>query len=64
MPYKIVKHGSCYSVVNKSNGKVHSKCSTEKNAKRQMRLLYGVDHGMIPRGSKSRKSPRMVAAQR
>lgn len=42
MPYSIVVK-KCYSVVNTKTGKVHSKCATEANAKKQIKLLYSVE---------------------
>lgn len=46
MPYEIKKVSPrCWSVVNTDTKKVHSKCSTKKNAERQMRLLYGIESG-------------------
>ena len=45
MPYQIrkVRNKKCYTVKNKKNGKVHSKCTTKKKAMKQIRLLYMVD---------------------
>ena len=62
MPFEI-KHPSprCWSVVNTKTGKVHSKCSTKKNAERQMKLLYGIESGkweptgMMPKKKKTMK---------
>jgi len=48
MPYTTVKKGTCYSVVNKDTGRVHSKCSSKANAIKQMKLLYGVESGWKP----------------
>jgi hypothetical protein len=42
MPYKTIKvkgKYNCYRVINTQNKKAFSKCSTQKNATRQMRLL-------------------------
>ena len=50
MPYTIVRHGKCYQVINKITGQVHAKCATLANAKKQMRLLYAIENGYIPRG--------------
>lgn len=58
MPYKIERRKSCYRVVNKKNKKVHSKCSTKRNASRQFRLLNALEHNpdFIPRAqSRSRR---------
>ena len=48
--YKIIKHGKCYSVVNTKTNKLHSRCSTVKNANKQLRLLNAIDHGFQPAG--------------
>lgn len=51
MPYKIYKRGrGCYEVVNTDTGRIHSKCTTLERAKKQVHLLYGVEHGFIPTG--------------
>ena len=53
MPYDIRKKGTGYVVVNTATGKEHSKKPIPKSrAESQMRLLYGIEHGMIPRGKK------------
>lgn len=46
MPYIIrkVRNQDCYSVKNKESGKVHSKCSTLENAKKQVRLLRMIEN--------------------
>lgn len=41
MPYFIRKLKKCYSV--KSKGKTHSKCTTLKKAKSQVRLLQSLE---------------------
>lgn len=52
MPYKIqkVKNKDCYEVINIDNKKIHAKCSTLDNAKKQIRLLHMIDKkaGKIP----------------
>lgn len=46
MPYKIIKlNNRCYQVINSQTGQIHAKCTTLKNAKAQMRLLYGIENG-------------------
>jgi hypothetical protein len=41
MPYKIVKNkNGTFRVINKDNGKIKSKATTLKKAKKQIRLLY------------------------
>lgn len=53
MPYEIRKKGTGFVVVNTATGKEHSKKPLpEKRAIAQMRLLYGIEHGMIPRKEK------------
>lgn len=48
-----------YSVVNSSSGKVHSKHTTLEKAEAQLRLLRGIEHGMVPRGRTERRSSPM-----
>lgn len=55
MPYELRKKGTGYVVVNKETGKEHSKKPIPKSrAEAQMRLLYGIESGMIPRGKKGK----------
>lgn len=51
MPYTIrkVRNKDCYKVVNKINDRIHAKCSTLENAKKQKRLLEAIDHGFKPK---------------
>jgi len=51
MPYVIrkVRNKDCYQVKNKVTGKVFAKCTTRERAEKQVRLLRGVEHGMVPR---------------
>ena len=57
MPYKIVKKGSCYQVVNKDTGKVFAKCTSKDKANKQVNLLHAIHAGWSPkRRSKKRKS--------
>jgi len=53
MPYKIIKSGSKYKVVNKNTGKVHGTHSSKAKALSQMRLLYGIERGWKPSFSKN-----------
>lgn len=52
MPYKLKKTrckecgDACYKVINTETDKVTAKCSTLDNAKKQIRLLYGLEYGM------------------
>ena len=54
MPYEIVQKGQKgYVVKNTETGKEHSNKPIPKaRAQAQMRLLYGIEHGMVPRGKK------------
>lgn len=53
MPYELMKRGSGYVVKNLATGKEHSKKPiSKKRAEAQMRLLYGIEKGMIPTGRK------------
>lgn len=46
MPYKIVKSGDKYKVINEKTGKVHAKGTTKAKAEAQIRFLGGIEHGM------------------
>ena len=53
MPYQIVRKGTGYVVENKETGRQYSKKPQPKSrAESQMRLLQGIEHGMIPRKKK------------
>lgn len=57
MPYALLKHkDDSYSVINSATGKVHSKHTTHEKALAQMRLLYGIEGGMTPRGRDMEKT--------
>ncbi len=63
MPYTIrkVRNKDCYKVVNKINDRIHAKCSTLENAKKQKRLLDAIDHGFkLGKSSKKRTKKRSV----
>lgn len=56
MPYKIRKikckdcgETKCFKVYNNETKKVFAKCSTIENAKRQIRLLRGIENGWTPK---------------
>jgi len=50
MPYKIQKHAhGDYSVVNTESGRVHSKHTSKVKAEAQVRLLRGIEYGMVVR---------------
>lgn len=56
MPYEMVQRGTGYIVKNLKTGKEHSKKPIPKaRAEAQMRLLQAIDHGMVPRGKKTKK---------
>jgi len=48
MPYQIKKVKGGYAVINRTTGAVHSKKTTLEKAKKQMRLLYMLEHKMTP----------------
>lgn len=52
MPYQIKKVKDKWIVVNKETGKLKGTHDTYKKAVAQMRLLYGIEHGLIPRKKK------------
>lgn len=50
MPYEVRKDGSDYVVVNKETGEEkarHVEPGAEEKAKKQVRLLEGLEHGMV-----------------
>lgn len=47
MPYIIRHVGECFKVVNTETGRVHAKCATLENAKKQIRFLMGLEHGLV-----------------
>ena len=55
MPYAIRKSGEKFKVINKETGKVKGTHESRIKAERQMRLLYGVEHGWRPTGRKAKK---------
>jgi hypothetical protein len=58
MPFKIRKipNKPCYRVYNAKTKKIHAKCTTKINAKRQLRLLNAVSFGnFIPKLNKSKR---------
>jgi len=46
-----------YSVKNPITGQVHSHHATRRNALAQLRLLHGIDHGLVPRRGGARVNP-------
>ena len=56
MPYELIKRGSGYVVRNTITKKEYSKKPIPKTrAESQMKLLYGIESGMIPKGGKGKK---------
>ncbi len=56
MPYILRKKGTGWVVVNTETGKEHSSKGIPKaRAEAQMRLLYGIERGMVLRGKESRE---------
>jgi len=60
MPYSLrkVPNKKCYKVYNKQTKKVFSKCSSKKNATKQMRLLRALQYNknFIPIAQQKRKN--------
>jgi hypothetical protein len=58
MPYRLrkVSGKKCYRVSNKRNKKVFAKCTTRKNALKQLRLLRAIENNknFIPNSSRRR----------
>lgn len=49
MPYELVKKTGGYVVKNKETGREHSKKPIPKaRAEAQIRLLRGIEHGLVP----------------
>ncbi len=48
MPYKIVRKGTKFEVINKETGESHGIHDSMHKAVAQMRMLYGIDGGMKP----------------
>lgn len=44
MPYTLRRHKRCYQVVNPKTKYRFSKCSTKKNAQKQLRLLRAIQY--------------------
>ena len=59
MPYTIrkVKNKSCYRVYNKKSHKTFSKCSSKKNATKQLRLLRAIiyNKNFVPNARRTKK---------
>lgn len=54
MPYAVERKNSKYAVVSKETGEVTGTYATKAKAESQVRLLYGVDNEMTPRGKKKK----------
>lgn len=48
MPYKIIPTDKAFKVVNAQTGQVHAKNTSHAMAERQVKLLYGIEHGLKP----------------
>ena len=46
MPYKLEQRDGKWLTINKENNEVKGTHDTREKAVKQMRLLYGVEHGM------------------
>jgi hypothetical protein len=49
MPYTMKRVKGGWRVINTASGKIKAKRTTKAKAKAQLRLLRGIEHGMIPR---------------
>lgn len=49
MPYAVIKRGDKWLTINKETGDVKGTHSTKEKAVAQMKLLYGVEHGLKPK---------------
>lgn len=57
MPYEIQKTSPrCWTVKNTETGAIKAKCTSEKKAKAQMRLLYGLERQRLPSASATSQS--------
>lgn len=64
MPYDMEKVDDCWRVFNTETGKEHAKCTTKKNAEKQLRLLRGVEKGTFkPTGMPAKPSSGMTWKQ-
>jgi hypothetical protein len=53
MPYEVKKEGEDYLIINKDTGETkarHTPPDAEQKAKDQVKLLEGIEHGMVPHG--------------
>jgi len=55
MPYAIRVRDDKFVVINTDTGDVKGTHESHIKAERQMRLLYGIEHGWKPTGAKARK---------
>jgi hypothetical protein len=56
MPYAIRKNSDgSYRVINTDTGDVKMEHGSKADAEAQLRLLYGVEHGMVPRRKAMRR---------
>ncbi len=40
-----VRDKNCYQVKNSDTGEIKAKCTTQRNAEKQVKLLLAIDHG-------------------
>ena len=61
MPYTIRRRKNCYQVINRKSKRVFSKCTTELQAKKQIRLLRAIAYGkgFVP-NSRLRRSRKKI----
>ena len=53
MPYRVRQDGEDFLVINADTEEVkarHTPPDAEEKAKKQVQLLEGIEHGMVPRG--------------
>ena len=62
MPFLLrkVSRKNCYRVTNKKTKRVHSKCTSYTNAKKQIRLLNAIIYGNFKPLKNSKKNPQKV----
>lgn len=55
MPYKVIQRGNKYLTVNEQTGDIKGTHDSKAKAMAQMKLLYGIEHGMVLRPKKGKK---------
>ena len=60
MPYatRKVRNKTCYSVYNKRNKRIFAKCTSKKNAIKQMKLLRAIQYNknFVPRNTRKKRT--------